>query len=410
MNIEQELKEIGLTFEQYSSFLEDCSNKINKLSDLNWQDIIDKYGLNVSVDMLRKAQAFRPYGGAFVREFMLYQNKIRNTENTTDKDMILTLEQKERDIYIAKRKLQDERNELNKILRDHARLEENEKILFEELTSLSNKRYPELQANVCSLDSEHTIVVCLSDLHIGANWDNVGGQFNTQIAKQRLGTYLTQVFKIQEKYQASKCIVCVLGDCISGNIHKTIAVSNRENVIQQVKLACELITDFVYELKKYFNNIEMHCVSGNHSRVEIKKEDSLLAERLDNLIPWFAGHMLKKSKGIRIVQDEPDETISRFEIGENAYFMVHGDFDGMNVSAIENLSMYMGEIPYAVLMGHKHFPAMSSVSGIKVIQCGSLCGSGDEFTRKNRLFDDPSQTVLVCNNDGIVSMYPVNLA
>ena len=52
---------------------------------------------------------------------------------------------------------------------------------------------------------------------------------------------------------------------------------------------------------------------------------------------------------------------------------------------------------------------MNDVSGIKVIQSGSHCGSGDEFTRQKRLTGKPSQTVLVVNNKGIKCCYPVEL-
>ena len=52
---------------------------------------------------------------------------------------------------------------------------------------------------------------------------------------------------------------------------------------------------------------------------------------------------------------------------------------------------------------------MTEVSGVKVVQSGSLGGSGDEFTRQKRLTGEPSQTVLVVDDSGIKCCYPIVL-
>lgn len=47
---------------------------------------------------------------------------------------------------------------------------------------------------------------------------------------------------------------------------------------------------------------------------------------------------------------------------------------------------------------------------VKMIQSGSLAGSGDDFTVQKRLVGKPNQTTLVCNEDGsILARYDVEL-
>ena len=53
--------------------------------------------------------------------------------------------------------------------------------------------------------------------------------------------YLSEIIEIQKTHIAENCVCLLLGDLISGSIHKTISVTNKENVIEQVKLACEYI-------------------------------------------------------------------------------------------------------------------------------------------------------------------------
>ena len=273
------------------------------------------------------------------------------------------------------------------------------------LSNISEKRY--FKYDVPIIESGSDLIICLSDLHIGATYYGFDGVYDSNIAKERLNDYLTEIIEIQKTHNAENCFVQILGDSLSGNIHKTISVTNKENVIEQIKLVCEYVSDFVYELGRYFKYVEVHSVSGNHSRIE-KKEDALLSERLDALVPWFVKSMLKNSKNINVVDEEIDDTVSTFFVRDKLYMGVHGDFDGTSDSAIAKLALWTKMTPYCVLLGHRHFPAMTDVSGIKVVQSGSLGGSGDDYTRQKRLTGRPSQTVLVVNDNGIKACYPID--
>lgn len=310
------------------------------------------------------------------------------------------------EIQKEKRKLFDERLDINRRLREESRLETTIEKFENMLSNVADKRY--LTYSSTSFQSENDMIVCLSDLHIGATYYGFDGIYDSTIAKERLEQYLSEIISIQENHNAENCVCLLLGDLISGSIHKTISVTNKENVIEQVKLACEYISDFVYELGKHFKTVELRGVSGNHSRLE-EKEDALLGERLDTLILWFIKSMLKNVKNISVIDEDIDDTLSAFFVRDKLYFAVHGDFDSTNDSSISKLILWVKMTPYCVLCGHKHFPSMTDVSGIKVIQSGSLGGSGDEYTRQKRLTGKPSQTVLVVNDKGIKCCYPIEL-
>jgi hypothetical protein len=64
-------------------------------------------------------------------------------------------------------------------------------------------------------------------------------------------------------------------------------------------------------------------------------------------------------------------------------------------------------IPYAVLFGHKHHCAVDEANGIKMIQGGSLAGSGEQFTIEKRIRGNASQMVCICSDRGIESYYPI---
>lgn len=408
-NIEETLSKYNLTPEKYEQLLQDCSNKVNQISDDDWSEICQRYNLDFNPDTIRKGAQPPLIGSAFVSDYYKWKNTQSKNLNEADDEYFKKLRLEKQEIQKEKRKLYDERLDINRRLREESRLETTIEKIDNMLNSIADTRYITYNKSPFIKYSDNDMIVCLSDLHLGASYYSYDGCYDSKIARDRLNQYLSEIVDIQKTHSAENCVVLLLGDLISGNIHSTISVTNKENVIEQVKLACEYISDFVYELGKHFNNVEVRGVSGNHSRIKEKKEDALLGERLDSLIIWFIKSMLKNADNVTVYDEDIDDTMSIFFIRDKSYFGVHGDFDTMSDASIAKLALWAKFTPYCVLCGHKHFPAMTDVSGIKVVQSGSLGGSGDEYTRQKRLTGKPSQTVLVVNNRGIKCCYPIEL-
>lgn len=378
--------------------------KDSGLIDMDWTelaDIINKECRNDESEYRTEAAYRKPYSDAK----RYYEAGVFG--DYKDNDAYLEeLQRQKQEIQKEKRKLFDERLDINRALRQEARLETTIEKIEGMLADIGNKRY--ISYSPITVESNNDMVVMLSDLHIGATYYNFNGVYDSSIAKERLEQYLAEVVEIQKCHNAESCTVVMCGDIISGNIHKTISVTNKENVIEQVKLACEYISDFIYELGKHFNKVTVRGVAGNHSRIETK-EDALLEERLDTLILWFVKKLLKNAKNIAVEDINIDDTFTAFSLRGIIYFAVHGDFDSTNTNSVAKLILWAKMTPYCILCGHKHYPSMTEVSGVKVVQSGSLGGSGDEFTRQKRLTGEPSQTVLVVDDSGIKCCYPIVL-
>jgi hypothetical protein len=186
-------------------------------------------------------------------------------------------------------------------------------------------------------------------------------------------------------------------------------VSNRENVIEQVKLSAELITNFAVELSKYFKRVFIIGVAGNHSRLISNKENDVKDERLDSLITWIVEQTTKHLVNVTVLHRNIDSGISDLSVRGKTYINVHGDNDSMNSNSVGKLCMMLGFFPYAIIGGHRHTPAYQEFNGVKYIQSGSLAGSGDDYTLAKRLSGKASQTVLVCSEKGIDAIYNVEL-
>jgi len=348
---------------------------------------------------------------AYRKKYALVKNAYEQIfSGYEENDYLSDLTLQKQEIQKEKRKLYDERLDLNRRLREEARLETTIERLKDSLSNIADNYFISCKTDLPLSKSDKHMVVCLSDLHIGTVFNNSDGRYDSDIARDRLNLYLNEIKEIQTKNGCSDCYVAILGDCISGTIHRTVSVTNKEDVVEQIKIASLLIADFISTLSQWFNSVTVYSVGGNHSRIEKKAEDALLSERLDNLIPWFVEVMLKHQSNVTVVSDTFDDTLGMFDVGSKTYFIQHGDYTATNDAAIGKLVLWAKKTPYCILTGHYHYPAMTDVSGIKVIQSGSLCGSGDEFTRSKRLTGKPSQTVLVTKEDGsLYGLYPVEL-
>lgn len=365
----------------------------------SWQDVADI--LNELLGTEYTESKFRKQRQAFDKMLAANQAKF------ADSDVQLKeIEVQKRELERKKIQFRDERNAWQRQNYIDARVEQKLDLLESELLSQGRVNFDvHDNVNICS---DNDILVILSDFHIGQCFRSIWGEYNSDIAKDRLNQLLNEIIAIQRLHNSEKCYISIQGDMLSGNIHKTIQVTNRENVIDQIKVASELISSFCYELTKYFSNVFLSSVVGNHSRMD-RKDDALHDERLDDIITWGVELSLKHINNFHVLNRKLDNGIADINIRGKSYIAVHGDFDGYNKVGVSNLCMLLGFVPYAITFGHLHTCAVDETNGVKMIRGGSLAGSGDSYTIEKRLSGKPSQMVCVCNKRGVVCYYPIEL-
>ena len=298
----------------------------------------------------------------------------------------------------------DYRNAFKKQVRDNTRKNILYDIILDEIKNI--KPYSTLNevSNIIT-HNNNDVIVCLNDIHYGIEIENHWNKYNSDIAKLRLEKYLNRIFNIRNTHDSENCYVMANGDLISGNIHPTIQISNKENVVQQVIGVSELISWFLYELSTKFNNIYFSVVSGNHSRLS-NKDNSPKDERLDLLIPWYIKARLQNNKNIIILDNDIDTTLNVVTIRGLNYLNVHGDYD--NFSNIQRLVEMLDKEIYCIHFGHLHHNATDHYQKYKLIMSGSLQGM-DDYCIQKRIYGNAEQLVCICDNNGILCTYDVDL-
>lgn len=303
-------------------------------------------------------------------------------------------------------KFRDERRSWNKQNYGDARFEEVMDLLEERLDNFAKTEFAMHPTPV--VDGNNSMIICLSDLHVGQCFSSYFGEFNSDIAKERLQKYMNEILNIARDNHVKKAYVFMLGDNISNSLHKTIEVSNKENVIDQLKLSIEYISSFCYELTKHFEHVYLASASGNHSRLQAK-DLAQHSERLDAFIAWDVCRTLQYVDNFHsLLHRSIDDGIADVNIDGKTYLLIHGDYDTPTKTGYLNLSNIVGFFPDYICCGHKHFCFYSQES--KFIQSGSLAGSGDDYCIEKRLAGQASQMVCVVDKTGVKSVHPVMLS
>ena len=397
------LSKYGLTPQTYEELMDKCQDKVDKLIDLDWSEILGEYGIKLNPDTLRKAVQPPIFGGSFVRQ---YYKELEESNSDLEKNS--GLESQIRRLEEAKTQYRDWHNAFNEQNRTNARVEQKLDYLQETLNNIGEEI---LLKEICPKQNGTTdkeMLIMLSDWHIGAEYYRFSGCFNEGIAQERLCQLMGEIFKIKRTHDVSKCKVVMLGDFINGNIHQRIKVTNRINVIEQIKECVALLTTFCESLCAVFETVELHDVCGNHTRID-RKDDALHDERLDSLVSWSVANLLNHKANFEYVNPAFTTDIDIIDVCGKNYVAVHGDYDSFSKSGVSDLTMMLGFKPYAILFGHMHTCAYDEVSDIKMVRGGCLSGTGDDYTLERRLRNKASQMVLVCDKNGIKCAYPITL-
>lgn len=369
------------------------------LADVDYTELSELvYGKQLSSDVTRRQM----YGSRHTLDLM--EAEIR--DKISESSLLSEYDAKMVELKKERQKFYDQRAAFNKLVRDRSRQEELNEILINTIreSDLPILEYTRGDAPV----SDNDLLVSLNDIHFGAQYENYWGEYNSDICREMMREYLDKIISVAETHCSENCIIWANGDLISGNIKRTIQISNKENVIQQIIGVSELISEFIAELSTYFRRVKFVSVAGNHSRLDPNKENALIDERLDDLVEWYLGARLQNFENVEIGFGEKiDPTMYLINIRGLNYCGIHGDWDA-TPARIQTLQTMVGKPIYSVLSGHLHHNKVDEVQGVKTVMAGSFLGM-DDFCVQKRIYSKPEQMICVCNENGIVCYYDVPL-
>lgn len=365
----------------------------------SWEELKSTFNYETNSPVDRSESYYRKKYHKLVEE-------IRNSrENNSDYEVKSAHDTGYTEIQKQRMRLQDERAGYNRMLRSQARQDEILQLFEKTIPKYAKRNASRLKYEFANL-TDKSIYVMLSDIHYGLTFSSLTGKYNTEIAKERIMNYAAHIIELG--IECKDCYVSLMGDMISGNIHQAIRIENKENLIQQIVGCSELIAEFLYILSENFETVYVNNVDGNHSRIDPNLENVLRNERFDSLIPWYCKTKLENIENIEFVNNKIDPSIGSFEIYNKLYVIVHGDLEKDLKVSTHNIEKSIGRHIDYMLAAHTHVSEMRCEDTM-YIRNGCVCGSGDDYTMKKRLYGPATQVCLVCSEKGVDSIHPIIL-
>lgn len=371
-----------------------CLSKLNKEIDLDWAEIAEELGIECSSDHLRKLS----YG------YQEYDEYIKNkTKDMLSEEQYQKLLDKELEIRKEKVKLTDLKTHINKKVREYSRAENLCEILREKIEEL-----PQQMINMNYIDRFPSMkdgVLLISDIHYGLKTHNAMKPYDSDICKDKMNYLIDKTIEYSKFNDVDKLHVLLLGDELSGLIHNTTRLEQREDIISQILEVSELISESIKKLADNLPYIILGISQGNHSRVIANKNDSLEHENFTRLIKEFITLKLKGVSNIVILENKFDESIIELNIKGKNLIGLHGHNDRLsNVSKLTQ--MFDRRIDY-VCFGHYHNAKEFENNNTEVIVNG--CFSGDDYSKRLRLYNKPIQKLMIFTDEGRIATYNINL-
>lgn len=301
--------------------------------------------------------------------------------------------------------IQDARTSGNRVMREAARATSLQEIMQQQIVRFEPEFAPPAHKAV---KNSRALYAMLSDIHYGIEFANAMGVYNSDIAQERVMRYADELIHLGVANNIDTIFVSLMGDMVSGIIHQTIRLENRENLVEQIVGVSELTAEFLHRLSMHFNMVYVNSVPGNHSRIDKSFDDATRGEKVDTLIVWYCKSKLENIYNVEFCDNKYDPTVGVFEIFGKTYVSVHGDLDqDLRTSASRIRMIIGGPIDY-ILAGHLHVPDCR-FEHVGYIRNGSVCGSGDEYTAKKRLYSPPYQVAMIVSKYGVDSLHPFRL-
>lgn len=380
----------GLSEEKFEQVLMACIDKVEKNSDKDWQDIVEEFDLQIHRDVLRKAVS-APIGAYPVYKFM--ESKRRKTVDTNDLTM---LEEKEIAIKEERVRLNDVRRKLNKVIREKARSQANLETIKEVILELNDVKpmvYTPLPERL-GLDNEAVLVI--SDTHIGLKIDNCFNKYSVEIAKQRLEKLVSKTVEKCNLHKVGKLHVLIVGDLISGAIHKDLVADADISLVDSVIKGSEIIADTIHMLSTQIQHVEVYFAVGNHSRINPNKAENLSKDNFEYLMFDFIKLRLKDVNNVSFNVNTYHDEIIDFEVFGRKILAVHGDKDKPKNIA-KNMTQFLDVKPMKIYLGHYHHYESVDCNGTVVTVNGSLV-STDNYAFGLRLNSEPYQVLTIFNS------------
>lgn len=295
-------------------------------------------------------------------------------------------------------KVQEEKYQVNSLVKALAREETLKEIAKDVVTDMSSKKVLQLPKKIKVTKEESKGILVISDWHYGVDVDTFFNTYNPEIAKQRINELCAESIRIIYRENITELYLMNLGDMISGIIHLPLRINSRLDVISQTIQISEILAEFISQLT-HCCKVNYVSVCDNHSRLDPNKKEALQPESFVRIIDWYLKERLSGNENLEFIENTYGADICSFEIFGYKVLGVHGDKDPQK-KILTQLTNFTQEHYDLVLSAHRHHFYADESNETELYSNGSLMGT-DDYANSLRLNNKPTQLFIVADKDNV---------
>ena len=303
-----------------------------------------------------------------------------------------------RELEKERKKIQTEKLEYNRWLREEARDEMIAESISEAICNLEPFTYGgDFKDAVLYDDDNNAWFLAFGDAHYGAEFEIRGlyneiiNAYTPEIFEERMNELMAKAISVIHKEGISELYVCDLGDQIDGMLRISQLMKLRFGVVESTIRYAEFMANWLYELSRYVQVHYRQC-AGNHSELRIinGKKNTFEDENMATVIYEYIKMRLKDNPRFDI---EMNPTGMIFEtVAGNNVMAFHGESKDLERTMQDFVQIYGVDIDI-LIAGHLHH-AYSETVGINtdVMRTPSIIGV-DDYSLKLHKTSNPGATM-----------------
>lgn len=333
-----------------------------------WQKIADV--LNNRFNTSYSESCFRKPYQAYIR----FKNACKNVDPdyTGDSESI---QQQRRNLEKERKKLQTEKIEYNRWLREDSR----DELILEKITNAIENLEPIPTPKCIVRKHNKEFILVFGDEHFGAEFEIRGlmgeivNAYSPEIFYQRMERLKNKVIEIIQKENITMLHIFNMGDGIDGLLRTSQLMKLRYGVVESTIKYAEYISNWLNEITKY-TNVEFQMTNGNHSELRMlgQPKGSFTDDNMGKIVGFYIQERLRNNLNFVMIEN-PTGYIFKEICGYNIVGF-HGETRSME-NTLKNFSkIYKIDINY-LIAGHMHHSKTEEIGmDCEIINIPSIIG------------------------------------
>ena len=313
-------------------------------------------------------------------------------------------------------KLQSEKIEYNKMIREQSRAE----LLEEKIIESVNNRPTIVVPDICikKNNAKRDFLFPIADMHDGVEfqlrgWENeILNEYSPEILEKRMWKLLEEFIVINDDQKINHVVLPNLGDSVDGILRMNQLMSLKLGVTDSAIHFAEFMSQWLNELSKYCV-IDYYSIFGNHDQMRMLsgKRDEFPHENAQKWITKLIEANLRSNKNITVTNCSE---FAYLDILGTKTLCVHGENERNLENSIKDYMLTYNKPVHILVSGHLHHShektiAMNGGRNVEYIQTDAIIGIDDYSLKLKKTSNAGAKVMIIEEEKGRTVTYNIKL-